>query len=177
MPQGQDVFGYKRNRKVDGVFSTDGSWLHFGNMKSAQGYLVQSWNVAYNQDVVEVFELGSNSLYWAKGRPTGAGSLSRIVGIEDASVNSDGSVGLFPKEAYDICDGGALIELKAAGGSCPPKGDLQDVGAKGVTLSMDGCVITSIGFNANVGDTRLMEAVGWRFGFLEIRPTASEGER
>jgi hypothetical protein len=176
MAEGKDVFGYKRNRKVEGVFSTDGSWLHFGNMKSAQGYLVQSWQIAYNQDVVEVFELGSNALYWAKGRPTGAGSLSRIVGIKDASVG-DGDTGLFPAEAYDICDGGALLEIKAAGGSCPPKGNLKDVGAKGITLSMDGCVITSIGFSANVGDTRLMEAVGWRFGFLEIKATQSGGAR
>lgn len=174
MAEGKDVFGYKRNRKVQGVFSTDGSWLHFGGMTSAQGYLVQSWQIAYNQDVVEVFELGSNSLYWAKGRPQGAGSLSRIVGIKDAET---GPTGLFPAEAYDICDGGALLEIKAAGGSCPPKGDLKDVGGRGVTLSMDGCVITAIGFSANVGDTRLMEAVSWRFGFLDITATESGGAR
>jgi len=42
---------------------------------------------------------------------------------------------------------------------------------------MDGCVITSIGFQANVADTRLMEAVGWRFGFLDITATASGGAR
>lgn len=177
MANGKDIFGYKRSRKAEGVFSTDGSWLTFDNNRSVQGYLVQSWNIAYNQDVVEVFELGSNALYWSKGRPTGAGSLSRIVGIKDASSGTDTDTGLFPPEAYDVCKGGALFRLSAAGGSCPPEGNLKDVGARGVKLEMDGCIVTSIGFSANVADTRLMEAINWRFGFLTVEAVESGGDR
>ena len=169
MANGKDVFGYKRNRKAQGVFSTDNSWLMFGSAEtSAAGYLVQSWQVAYNQDVIEVFELGSNTLYWAKGRPTGAGSLSRIIGVQAAETGSE-APGLFPANAYDVCNGGELFEIKTAGGSCPKKDDMSDLGQNGLVISMDGCVITSIGFSANVGDTRLMEAVGWRFSTMGLK--------
>ena len=163
----KDIFGYRRNKKAKGAFSTDNSLLTFGggsSAQSAEGYLVQSWQVAYNQDVTEILELGSTNLYWAKGRPTGAGQISRIIG---PSADSS-SLNLFPAEAYDICSGGAMFVITAKGGGCEPTNGLADVGQYGVRLELDACVITSVGFTATVADTRLMEAISWRFGNLTV---------
>ena len=181
MAQGKDIFGYSRASKPQGVFSTENSRMVFGDQKDPTGYLVQNWNIAYNQDVIEVFELGSNNLYWTKGRPVGTGQVARIIGFKDAEAGQE-SGAFFPQSAYDICDGGALMALTVVGGHCtspvkgtPINGSFQNLGTanKGVIITMDGCVITSLGFSANVADTRLVEQVAWRFAFMDVATTTA----
>lgn len=159
-----DIFGYKRNPKPRGVFSTENSTLIFGSpgqggQVNPIGYLVQSWNMNYTQQVQELFEIGSNELYWAKGRPVGDGRISRVIGEADVD-NQNG--GFFPSEAYDICKGGASLQLEARGGSC------ENYPLKSVRILMSGVLVTSIGFSMDVGDVRLIENFVWRFAYLEV---------
>jgi len=162
-----DIFGYKRNAKPRGVFSTENSKLTFGSVSDPIGWLVQNWNVAYAQDVQELFEIGSNALYWAKGRPQGTGQLSRIVGEKDKDGATPGK--FFPAEAYDICDGGAVMELTAQGGHCATKGTNVDTLMNGqIIITMAGIVITSLGFSMAVADVRLVENFGWRFAYMKL---------
>lgn len=160
-----DIFGYDRGAKVKQVFSSENTRLDFatggaGLDATGGGWLVQNWTVDYQQQVQEVFELGSNALYWVKGRPQGAGSISRVIGPLPASTGGTGSI--FPREAFDICLGGATFSMKVRGGAC--EGQEQ----QGVDITMDGVVITRIGFQASVGDARVIEAVAWRFAHLEV---------
>jgi hypothetical protein len=125
--------------------------------------MIQNWNVEYTQDVQEIFEIGSNRLYWAKGRPIGRGSIGRIVG------GGGGGAGLFSSDAYDICNGGVQMSIKATGGHCdaPPVGGGVRFN-NGVNLEMDGVVVTSIGYAMNVADVRIMENYGWRFAHMKV---------
>jgi len=168
-----DIFGYTRNPKPENVFSSSGSLLKFGASPSGGdakaedliGNLIQNWNISYNNNITEIFELGSDQIYWAQGRPTGTGSIARIVGL--------GKTELFPKEAMNVCLGGALIQIEARPNLCPDKGgDKNAAGrkAKGIVLEMDGCIVTSIGFSAGVADTRINENIGFRFSTLQINP-------
>ena len=161
----QDVFGYKRNPKPKGVFSSEDSKLTFGSAKDPVGYLVQSWQVQYAQQVQELFEIGSNALYWAKGRPQGSGTIVRVIGSVDATSPNKG---FFPKNAYDICAGGETIELTAASGACPAANGTAALN-KEVRILMSGVVVTSIGFSMQVADVRLMENFTWRFAYLELK--------
>ena len=162
---GTDVFGYKRSPKPRGVFSTEDSKLSFGTISGEPlGYLVQNWSVSYQQNVQELFEIGTNALYWAKGRPQGNGVLGRVIGDQDADSPSKG---FFPKEAYDICDGGALMKLDAVGGHCEAA-DGTVAEDKQLSLSMNGCVVTQIGFSMQVADVRLMEGFSWRFAYMSL---------
>jgi len=161
-----DIFGYDRGAKAKQVFSSENTRLDFATggagidaAAGGGGWLVQNWKVDYQQQVQEVFELGSNALYWVKGRPQGAGSISRVIGPKAAST---GGASIFPQEAFDICDGGATFNMKVRGGAC----DGQE--QEGVDITMDGVVITSIGFQANVSDARVAESVSWRFAHLEV---------
>lgn len=168
----QDIFGYKRNPKPEGVFSSEESILTFGttDLANAVGYLVQSWNVSYQQQVQEIFEIGSSALYWMKGRPQGTGGLARIIG--EQAADSPSNAKLFPKEAYDLCDGGALLQIRAKSGTCGNRGggsyQVQS-DAKELALSLDGCVITNIGFQVTVADTLINESVAFRFAAMEIK--------
>jgi len=158
-----DIFGYKRNAKPTGVFSTENSKLIFGGTDVAgEAYLVQNWSVNYAQQVQELFEIGSNALYWAKGRPRGQGALGRVIGAK-------GSAKFFPSSAYDICDGGATLKLQAAGGSCDGTGtNVDEALDKKVNLIMSGVVVTQLGFSMQVADVRLIENFGFRFGYLQL---------
>jgi hypothetical protein len=175
----EDIFGYKRNPKPRGVFSTEDSKLTFGAKGSPTevptdgGYLVQNWNINYQQNVEEVFEIGSNALYWSKGRPVGQGTLGRIIGDQDASAKGGH---FFPKEAYDICEGGVVLVLAATGGHCEAApSNVGGTGAatgvvlnKGVDVTMAGCLVTSVGFQMQVSNVRIMENMGWRFAFMQF---------
>jgi len=163
-----DVFGYKRNPKPRGVFSTENSKLTFGSVTDPVGWLVQNWSINYQQDVQELFEIGSNQLYWAKGRPQGHGTLSRVVG--DPSHEVAGKAGsFFPVDAYDICQGGATMELTARGGACDFKGTHVDTMLnKELVVTMSGIVVTAIGFNMAVADVRLVEGFAWRFAYMKM---------
>lgn len=155
-----DIFGYNRTPKPENVFSNSGAILTFGEGADAGdmvGNLIQNWNLTYNNNISEIFELGSNKIYWAQGRPTGAGNIARIVGL--------GNLKLFPDGAFDICQGGTTMEISARPGQCA-SGKFS--GITGAKLKMGGCIVTSIGFNASVADTRINEAIGWRFSTLEV---------
>lgn len=166
MATGTDIFGYKRNPKPSGVFSTEDSQLTIGGSSmTATAYLVQNWNIQYQQQVQEIFELGSNRLYWNKGRPMGAGSIGRIVGANKGDMPG---TGLFPQEAFDLCDGGATMVIQAVGGHCASASAVPFTLDKGVTLTMGGVVITSVGFSMGVEDTRIVEGYGWRFAGLQL---------
>jgi hypothetical protein len=163
-----DIFGYKRNPKPKGVFSLEDSLLILGKVGKAEGYLIQDWRLDYAQDVQELFEIGSNALYWQKSRPRGNGTLRRIVGAIDADSPNKG---FFPAEAYDLCLGGALITLQAQGGHCTeaPKNTGGVKLDKKIIVDMDGCIVTSLGFTMQVGDMMLQENIAWRFAKMEIK--------
>lgn len=164
-----DIFGYKRSGKAQGVFSSDNAFLTFSGTDNVVGYLIQNWSIQYGQQVNEVFEIGSQTMYWIKGRPSGQGQIGRLLGAKGADNQG---IGLFPQTAYDICDGGAMLRITAVGGHCdsPPKGvDGGVVLDKGVSLIMDGCVVTGIGFGMTVADLRITEQYGWRFAYLEVK--------
>ena len=165
---GTDLFGYNRNPKPQGVFSSSESFLKFGSaggssgtISNLLGALIQSWNVTYQNNVTEVFELGSSAIYWMKGRPTGQGSIGRIIGFR--------SVKLFPDEAYDACLGGVTMEIQASPGVCP------NFQASTVDISLGGAIVVSIGFDASVGDTRINENIAFRFATLSLTETAGGG--
>ena len=164
-----DIFGYTRSPKARGVFSTENSSMTFGASgggTSAEAYLVQNWNLAYQQQVQELFEIGSNNLYWAKGRPVGSGAIGRVIGDKEVIAGNAGT--FFPEDAYDLCKGGVMLVLEAKGGHCddaPVAGVVLD---KGVRVTMDGCCVTQIGFSMQVADVRLMEQIGWRFAYMEV---------
>jgi hypothetical protein len=164
---GTDIYGYKRNPKPSGVFSSEDSKLFIGSSGSAavEGYLIQSWNMSYSQNVEELFEIGSNRLYWAKGRPVGQGSIGRVIGAKDADT---GNSAFFPKEAFDICAGGATLMISAIGGHCTTPGTGVEVMGKGIDITMSGVVITTIGFGMQVTDVKLAENFAWRFAHLEL---------
>jgi len=157
-----DIYGYKRNPKPRGVFSSEDSFLTFGSVSNPIGYMIQSWGANYQQQVQELFEIGSSALYWMKGRPQGTGQMARVLG--EVAADTGGGKSLFPLEAYDLCEGGALLNIRAAS---PPCGG-TDAARQEVSISMDGCVVVNIGFSVQVSNTLINESVAFRFAYMDL---------
>lgn len=156
----KDIYGYKRDPKPEGVFSSEDSHLTFGSSDNLEFYLVQNWQVAYQQKVRELFELGSQNLYWLKGRPQGQGQISRIIG------RKQGSLGLFPDEAYDICNGGETISIDAASGQCDTDGSGQEPTN---SITCDAVVVTNITYAQQVEQGAMLnENVSFRFAAMDV---------
>lgn len=161
---GTDIFGYNRSPKPEAVFSNSEAYLKFGqaqsktketDVNSLLGALIQNWRLDYTNNIAEIFELGSDAIYWVRGRPTGAGSIARILGFK--------KVKLFPDDAWNVCNGGTTMEIEAKPGLCT-----KDTTGTKVTISLSGVVVTNIGFDATVGDTRINENIAFRFATLSL---------
>jgi hypothetical protein len=157
-----DIYGYKRNPKPSGVVSTEESILTIGGgmgppNPAFNGLMIQNWQVQYQQDVQELFELGSSALYWVKSRPQGQGTIARVVG--------PGGAELLPKEAYDICKGGVQFVIAARTGAC------EGTAFESKHITMDGVLVTNIGYNMSVQDTLLQESVSFRFAWMDVTST------
>ena len=156
---GQDIFGYKRE-KPTAVFSSDLATLNISGT-DVKGYLVQNWNFQYSHDVQEIYEIGSSNIYWVKGHPTGQGQLGRIIGKSGSQLK------FFSDKAYDACQGGDDMIIKMKPGICTTAG--TDSVADEVTLTLVGCIVTSIGFAVQAQDVKIMEDLRIKFASLELK--------
>jgi hypothetical protein len=158
----EDIFGYKRNPKPAAVLTTEDSILVIGGSNAAgggqanTGFLVQSWNIEYNQQVEEIFELGSSNVYWKKGRPTGQGTIGRIVG----GTNGAAAKTFFPKDAFDACLRGATMQFIGGGSSCGTTSPVK--------FTMSGVLVAGLGYQSQVQDAQVNENITWRFSQLQI---------
>lgn len=171
----RDLYGYQRNPKPTGVFSSDDAILSFGFNggagKPAVGLMVQGWNLTYAQQLQEVFELGSHNIYWVKGRPQGSGNISRVIGPNTSG--RDDHMLLLPSQAFDPCAGGVAMTLSVGGTVCGLQNNNKADGEVEYTMriNLDGLLVTNVGFSASVQDTRIMEALNFRFTFLDTEDT------
>ncbi len=139
-----DIFGYNRTGASD-VFVSDRSKLTIVGVDGAD--LIQGWSISYQQSISPIYEVGSSRLFWAKGNPSGTGSISRIIGSNFLSMTSD------------ICDKGTTVSISNTAGSCS---------GGGVTLTCTGAICTQVGFSAQAGNPTVSESVGFMFASLSV---------
>jgi hypothetical protein len=154
---GGDIFGYKRSGKPRGVISSSEAVLTISGAEEPVGALIQDWQVQYQQEINEIFELGSDQVYWIKGRPKGEGSVGRIVAFKN--------VKFFSPAAYDVCQGGDTVSITAGAGACYVSEGLE---AQTVALTLGGTIVTSIQFSSQVQDTLIQEKLGFKFSSLRL---------
>jgi hypothetical protein len=103
----RDIFG--RVAEYGGSFSADLVTLNFGKLVNAKGSVVQRMQMAYQQAISRLFEIGSSLFYYVGGRASGEASLDKIMGpgnIIDEFIATYG----------DICSPEAMqITLKSSG--------------------------------------------------------------
>jgi len=135
-----DIFN-REQLNVGGVFASDKAVMTIsGGTSLGKGALVQSVNVTYQQQIQQLYELGSNNVYPIVGRASGTIEVQKIV--------SDKS---FDKALFDACQGGATVQFAGLNGVCA-----GDVGGS-INVTCKGVIVTSWGMQMNTQDPVVRE--------------------
>ena len=144
-----DIFNYNRNVTPEAIFSADMATLTIMG-KSSDGALIQNWQLSYQQNIDQIFELGSSNVYWVRGRPQGQGAIGTMV---------RGSVSDWPSEMYDVCSGGATMAITAAPGLCEGSDAT-------FSLSLTGVIVSGVNVQSQVGAKGISSNQTLRFSSL-----------
>lgn len=104
--------------------------------------LVQNWSISYQLQFQQIFECGSNKIYFAAGTPQGNLTIARIVSGEKLT------------NAWDVCNPKGMT-LKALEKGCKV--------SSGVTISLTGVVLTGIQWSGQAANAYVDESVAFSF--------------
>ena len=104
--------------------------------------LVQNWNVSYQLNVQQIYECGSNKVYFAAPTPQGTATFARIV-----------ANGRFGFNNFKVCNPQSMA-IVAKDGACA---------TNGVSLTLTGAVRTSVGWSGQAQNAYVDEQVGFTF--------------
>ena len=131
-----DVFGYDNNIKTSGqVASADFARISVraGAASGGPNSLVQSVEVTYKQQIEEVTQVGSPTIFWMPGRPQGTITMGSLVGSE----------GFFAEWTGGACGIIDTASIKIEGGKC------KFTGTGG--LQFTGAIVEQLTASINVG--------------------------
>jgi hypothetical protein len=141
-----DIFG-RKDSPFEGAFSADSSTMKVGGVDGAKS-LIQNLQVSYQQQVNQIYEVGSANRYYVVGRTNGTIAIGRVVGpanLQDAMITRLGN----PCSAGDK-------SLSFSLGSAACKG----VGAgNAINIKADACVATSVSYSVQAQDMLVNENV------------------
>jgi hypothetical protein len=142
-----DIFG--RNQPVGGVLLSDQAIMTIAGAGSlGVGALVQNVELNYQQQVNSLFELGSNRIYQAMGRPVGQMTIGRIVGSSE-----------WMAELFNSCSGGGTVSFSGTSGGC--------FGVTGqFSRTAVGVFVTNYGFSMNTQELMIRENLQAQFSGL-----------
>lgn len=148
-----DIFG-RADSPYAGSFAADASFLQFAGQPGAKN-LVQGLDLAYNQPIQTLFEIGSNYRYYVVGRASGNMTVQQILGPTKLLSATLARLG------NPCAEGERALELTIGGSACTGVGVGETMG-----LRADACVAAGINFGLNAQDLLLRQGVQISFGQL-----------
>ena len=134
-----DIFGYNRQTQANQIISSDNAVIDVGSGRLG---LVQNFNASYAHQVEPRFEMGSSTLFWVNGKPSGQVQVSKLVG-------RDGLLSAF-RTGGDACGGIRQITISMGGGSCGVSG--------GGGINFNGAKLQSVGVQGSAGAFEIAES-------------------
>jgi hypothetical protein len=142
-----DIFG--RNIRYGGGFLPEGTSVKFAGITG--GAIVRNIQIAYEQPVSRIWDLGSGRCFFVAGHPNGSWSMGKIGG-PGASIKALGG--------YNVCNPGT-VTFAGENGMCSPAGE--------VTYTLKTVITTSINVAVSSEDMIINEGVGGTFMSLEAK--------
>lgn len=141
-----DIFG--RTQPVGGVLAADQALMTIsGAGDLGVGALVQNLELNYQQQANQLFELGSNKVYLAMGRPTGTMTIGRIVGTSE-----------WMADLFDACSGGGTVSFTGTSGGCA-----GSLGSNSFARTALGVFVTNYGFSMTTQELMIRENLQCQF--------------
>jgi hypothetical protein len=133
------IFGEASKGEYQGAFrTTAGTALKFAGKDVT---LVQNLQVAHQQPVQPIFEVGSNKRYFVVGKASGTFTIGQILGFGSGALNS-------VKDMADPCIGDRVLTMMIPNSHCKVGGATS--GNLGLTLR--GILLNQVGFTVAAQD-------------------------
>ena len=168
---GFDVLG-RRPSQLGGAFTADNALLFGGGLLGANGpagSLVQSFQATYQQQVNQIFEVGSAYRYYVVGRTQGTMTLGRIVG--PISVQTD-----LLQKLGDVCSGKAedhtlafVLGSAPCNWSVPGQGQGQGL----MSLIARDVIASNVAYSVQAADMMISENVSCQTGAMYKQQAAA----
>ena len=160
-----DIFGKETKFGNTSILTADVLTLSVAGKDTTQkGFLVQNVTLQYNQPLNRIYEVGSEYVYFAPGRPIGSMQIGRIIGVQPLSQLIPAGTGIW--SAKDPNAGDRQITLKRQPGTIP--GGIAGALVPALTISISGAVIESYGFAADANGLLVQENITIQFAALNF---------
>lgn len=160
MAVGDDIFGRKAS-PLEGAFSADSSTVTIAGINGAKS-LVQNLQISYQQQVNQIYEVGSANRYYVVGRTNGTIAIGRVVGpanLQDAMLTRIGNA---------CAAGDKSLTFNLGNSAC-----LGENIGKTTNIKADACVATSVSYSVQAQDMLVNENVQAMCGQLSKTPPAA----
>lgn len=148
-----DIFGYNRQVIEKQIVSADNVSFDLGEGKIS---LVQSATIDYEHQIQPVFEVGSSSMFFVNGQPSGVMRFATLVGKEgffhglNLGNQACGTLNTISANIVDNSDGSCDIEVN-----------------KNNTLKVEGAILKSISLQIQAaGELRIAQGGVFQFAKL-----------
>ncbi len=166
-----DIFG-RQDLQYGGSFSADSAIVSMSstscipatnNLTFGVGLLAQQLQFAYQQPIQRFFELGANKTYFFAGRPSGQGSIGRLLGPRAVAES-------FYQAFGNVCCAATNVMSITVGTACTFNGVVvpQPQGTTQQTWALSGTVLTTIGGMIAAEDMIFREQL--QFVFFKLSP-------
>lgn len=150
-----DYFGYDKQTFDPGsIVSATMVAVSIGSGQGSTLCLAQSANITYQRNVQPTYELGSDSVWLIAGTSSGTAQISRALGKKGSGDAAFWSV--FKPE--NPCKS-TSITIAQGDGAC---------GLKPGTIKCEGCLLTSMSTNIQVGNLVVTEDAQYQVGKVSI---------
>lgn len=141
-----DIFG-RKDSPFEGAFSADNSEMNVGGITGAKS-LVQNLQISYQQQVNQIYEIGSANRYYVVGRTNGTIAMGRVVGPANL-VNE------IIKRLGDPCaKGDKSLSFTLGTAACKGVGM-----GNSIKVKADACVATSVSYSVQAQDMLVNENI------------------
>lgn len=177
-----DVFG-REELTFGGAFAADSAVVNFstldcqlanlagqqGQLQGGVGMLAQQIQFSYTQPIQRFYELGAQKVYYFAGRPSGQGTIARMVGPRKLSTD-------FYRRLGNVCCADKNILTISAAAGCKLNGvevpgsapDGSTIDERALFYDLSGVVISSIGGTIAAEDMIFREALTFVFYKLKV---------
>lgn len=148
--------------------STAGNALGAGGLAAGVGMLAQQLQFSYMQPIQRFFELGTQKVYYFAGRPSGQGSIARMVGPRAINVEFYQRLGNVCCTAKNIIQISARVGCDFDGFGDIPVAGLDNIIARTVFYTLKGVILNSVGAAVAAEDMIFREALSFVFFTMAV---------
>jgi len=142
----QDIFGFEV-KTGDGFMESE-KGIMIAN--SGQLYLIQQWQVQYQQQVQPIYECGTSTVYWSVKHGSGTLTANAIIGSNYKDIKDDLGWVCEPK----------TVVVNAYTGQCSSNTEVK--------LTLDGTILTGVNFSGNAQQAYVAEDLTAMFVGLSV---------